>query len=189
MPKPLLNRVPVEQMGETLQQAWQDSMKLRGDASFFEVFANHAELYRWYTESFYGEVFQGGLVQRRIKELIRLRLSTTHGCKFCNQGNRQDALAAGLSPTDIDALESSDLSNFQPAERAAIGLADEIVLTNPQGRLRADLYQTLRKYYSDAEILEMGLVSGILSGMAKFLFVFDLVEKEDSCPFQSLDPD
>ena len=39
--------------------------------------------------------------------------------------------------------------------------------------------------FSDAEILELGLVGGILAGVAKFMFAYDLVEKEDACPFHS----
>ena len=48
-------------------------MALRGDATFFEVFANHPDLYRWYVGSFYGEVFRGGKVAQPYKELLRLR--------------------------------------------------------------------------------------------------------------------
>ena len=181
MPSPLLRRIKPEDMPEHLRSAWTHSMELRGDATFFEVFANHAELYRWYTESFYGEVFRGGLVERRIKELVRLRLSTTHGCKFCNQGNRVDALAAGLSQTDIDHID--DPNHFPDQEQAALALADQMVLTNPQGQLDRALHQQLSQHFDDGQILELGVVTGILAGMAKFLFVFDLVEKEEYCPF------
>ena len=181
MPDPLLSRIPVDDMPSDLQAAHAASMSLRNDATFFEVFANHPELYRWYTESFYARVFRGGLVERRIKELIRLRLSTTHGCRFCNQGNRVDALEAGLSQQDVDNI--SDDAFFEARERAALALADRIALTNRDGVLDEALYEGLREHFSDAEILELGLVMGILSGVAKFMFAFDLVEKEPTCPF------
>ncbi len=35
----------------------------------------------------------------------------------------------------------------------------------------------------DAQILELGMLAGLLTGMAKFLFTFDLVEREAGCPF------
>ena len=157
-------------------------MELRGDATFFEVFANHPELYRWYTGSFYGEVFNGGVVPRRIKELVRLRLSTVHGCRFCNQGNRVAALEAGLSEDDIAALEDYPASSLGEPEKAALRLADQMLLTNPGGELDEALYTELRRHFSDAEILELGVVLGVLTGMAKFLFAFDLVAREASCP-------
>ena len=48
------------------------------------------------------------------------------------------------------------------------------------------LHRELANHFNDAEILELGLVGGILAGVAKFMFAYDLVEKEDSCPFQAV---
>ena len=101
-PEPALKRIDASDMPEDIASAWEASMALRGDATFFEVFANHPDLYRWYVGSFYGDVFRGGTVAQSYKELLRLRLSTLHGCRFCNQGNRRDALAAGLTEEQIN---------------------------------------------------------------------------------------
>jgi AhpD family alkylhydroperoxidase len=185
MPKPFLNRVSKADMPADIREAFEHSLKLRGDATFFEIFANHPELYRWYTGSFYGEVFRGGRVPRRTKELVRLRLSTRHGCRFCNQGNRVDAMAAGLSADDLDALADYESSELEPACKAALRLADQMLLTNSEGRLDEALYEDLREHYDDAQILELGVVLGILTGMARFLFAFDLVEREANCPIHS----
>ena len=62
-----------------------------------------------------------------------------------------------------------------------------MLLTNPGGELDEALYSELRQHYSDAEILELGVVLGVLSGMAKFLFAFDLVAKETYCPIHPED--
>ena len=183
MPNPQLSKVPRDAMPVDIGAAFDASMQLRGDATFFSVFANHLDLYRWYIDRFYGEVFYGGSVDRRYKELARLRLSLTHGCRFCNQGNRKDALAAGLTEEDIAAVEGNGSEQLNPDEQAVIKLADQMVLTNPGGELTAKLHGELKGYFDDGQILELGLVLGILSGVAKFLFVFDLVEKEENCPF------
>ena len=107
-PDPQLNRIAPAEMPDDMASAWARSMDLRGDATFFEVFANHPELYRWYVNQFYGDVFRGGKVAQRYKELLRLRLSTLlHGCRFCNQGNRLDALEAGLTEAHIAAFDST----------------------------------------------------------------------------------
>ena len=186
-PKPLLTRMPPDSLPDSLHAAWQASMALRGDGTFFEVFGNNPALYDWYTEQFYGEVFNGGTVPRRIKELVRLRLSTIHGCRFCNQGNRQDALAAGLTEAEIDGLADYENATFSAAEKAVLRLADQMLLTNPDGVLSKTLYDDLKHHFSDGELLELGMIMAVLSGMAKFLFAFDLVEKEDYCVFGSAD--
>lgn len=186
MPNPTLKRITRDQLPSDMVAAHERSMELRGDATFFEVFANHPDLYRWYTESFYGEVFDGGLVDRRIKELVRYRLSTLHGCRFCNQGNRADALAAGIAADALDAIDDYESSTvFSAGDRAAIALAERLALTTENGELDPELHARLSAHYSDAQILELGVVIGILSGMARFLFAFDLVEKEPACPFHS----
>ena len=167
MPAPHLQRVAHDELPEAMQAAHAASIALRGDATFFEVFGNHPALYRWYTDSFYGDVFRGGLVEQRIKELTRLRLSMQHGCRFCNQGNRVDALAAGLTEEEIDSLEEFESGPFSEREKAALRLADEMRLTNPAGALDGGLYGQMSEHFSDAEILELGVVMGVLTGMAQ----------------------
>ena len=183
MPEPLLARIPPADMPEDLRSAWSQSMELRGDATFFEVFANHPELYRWYISSFYEGVFRGGRVPRRYKELLRLRLSTLHGCKFCNQGNREDARAAGLTEAEINALEDPDSDALSAQDRAVLALGERLSLVTDHGAVDAELHARLATFFDDAQILELGFVGSVLSGVAKFLFSFDLVEREDNCPF------
>ena len=183
MPTPYLAKLPEHALPPDIAEGHAKSMALRGDATFFEVFGNHPELYRWYTESFYGEVFRGGLVERRIKELVRLRLSQEHGCRFCNQGNRVDALESGLTEDEIEALVDYEAGPFSEKDKAALRLADVMRLTNTGAVMGRSLYESLREHFSDAEILELGMTLGVLTGMAKFMFAFDLVEKEPNCPF------
>ncbi len=184
-PDPKLNRIAPDEMPDDIASAWTRSMDLRGDATFFEVFANHPELYRWYVNQFYGDVFRGGKVAQRYKELLRLRLSTLlHGCRFCNQGNRLDALEAGLTEAQIAAFESTRIGAVY-ARRARRTGAGRLSWRsrNSAGILSEALHAQLAAHFDDAQILELGLVGGILAGVAKFMFAYDLVEKEDSCPF------
>ena len=39
----------------------------------------------------------------------------------------------------------------------------------------------LNENFSDAEIMELAMLMAVLVGMAKMLFAFNLVEKEDYC--------
>ncbi len=47
---------------------------------FGQVLATSPRLRDWYLKSFYGGVFAAGNLPRRLKELVRLRLSRRHGC-------------------------------------------------------------------------------------------------------------
>lgn len=182
-PDPHLNKVRPEDLPENINQAREKSMALRGDGTFFEVFGNHPDLYKWYIDRFYQELFYAERIEQSIKELLRYKLSTLHGCKFCNQGNRLEALAAGLSQEQIDHFDDFENGPFTEKEKEVLRLAEQMAMTNPNGQLTKENYQGLSKHFTDAEILELGMIMGILTGIAKFIFVFDLVEKEDYCQF------
>lgn len=68
-----------------------------------------------------------------------------------------------------------------------LALGEQLALTRPEGTLTAALHQELSEHFSDAEILELGLVGGILVGAAKFMFAYNLVEKEDTCSLHPAD--
>lgn len=182
IPTPQLQPLPPEALPAEMRAAYERALALRGDATFVQVAGHAPELFEWYRE-FYQRVFYGGRVPVRIKELVRLRLSTAHGCAFCNKGNRVDALAAGLSAEQVLAIERADDPAWAPAERAALRLAEQMMLTNPGGFLSPELYLDAREHFDDAQLFELGITMAVLTGMAKFLFVYDLVEKEDYCKF------
>ncbi len=182
-PQPLLRKVPRDELPEDLRSAWDNAFEVTGDATFIEVSGNDPESLRWYLQSFYQDRFYASRLPRRVLELVRLRLANLHGCAFCNKGDRAQALAAGFTEQELDALPDYETGPFSAAERAALALADAMALTNPNGRLDAELHQRLQAHFADGELYELGMIMAVLCGMAKFLFVFDLVEKEPSCPF------
>lgn len=182
MPDPVLRRVPRAEMTPRLQGEYDATLKLRDDATMQEVGANAPELMAWYKDEFYGKLFYGGRVDTHTKELLRYRLSMTHGCAFCNKGNRVAAAQAGVTADQLTHIMNENHACFSPRERAVLRLADQIVMTNMHGALDATLHAELQPHFDDAQVFELGMVAGILTGMAKFIFVYDLVEKEANCP-------
>ena len=187
MPNPLLKRVARADMTPRLQQEYDATLALRDDATLQEVGANAPELMAWYKDEFYGRLFYGGRVETRMKELMRYRLSMTHGCAYCNKGNRDAATRAGVTAEQLARIMNEEAPCFDARERAVLKLADQIVLTNMHGELTPALMEELRPHFDDAQIFELGMVAGILTGMAKFIFVYDLVEKEANCPIVPLE--
>lgn len=186
-PQPQLTLVAPDRLAPPLKAAFDRAVALRGDGTFVQAAALAPEMFDWYAE-FYRRVFYGGRVPVRIKEIVRLRLSTAHGCAFCNRGNRLDAATAGLTEAQIAAIEWPDDPAWSPAERAALRLAEQMMLTNPRGFLSPELYAEAHPHFDDAQLFELGMTMAVLTGMAKFLFVYDLVEKEDYCEFGAARP-
>jgi alkylhydroperoxidase family enzyme len=178
----VMTRTPPGALAPEWQQAWDALNGLTGEPAFVEVMAAAPELLGFIMHRFYGDIFFAGRVEERLKQLVRLRLSLAHGCRSCNLQNRAGTLAAGFTPEQVEAIEA-DRSLFTEREQAVLDFADQMVLTNLEGRLDRDLYQRLRAHLSDAEICELAVVAGFIGGMAKMAFVLDVVEKEESCPF------
>lgn len=177
------NRVPREDLDTRGQAMWDRSHALHGDTTFVEVMANAPEAARWYMEDFYGKLYASGRIDPRILELVRLRLAHVHGCAFCNRSDRIAALAAGLTEPEVDAIAEPENGPFDERQKAALALADVMVLTNAMGHVSPELYARLKRSFTDGELVELGMIMAVLTGMAKFIFAYDLVEKEDYCPF------
>ena len=182
-PNPMLARIRREELPPRLAEMWDAAMRDRDEAVLIEVAGNAPEVLEWYYDRFYGEMFHKGRVAPRLKQLARMKLSTMHGCAFCNRGNEKAALAAGVTAEQIAALGDPEAPVFDARERAVLRLAEEMTLSNMAGHLGEELHRELRGAgFSDGEVFELGVVMAVLTGMAKFLFVYDLVSREAACP-------
>jgi len=182
MPDPHLKRFSQTELPAAMQGLWESAMADRDEATFIEVAGNAPDVLDWYYNGFYARMFDQGRVDRRIKQLARIKLSTMHGCAFCNRGNSKAALADGVSEAQLAALDDPDSAVFDAAERAVLRLCEEMTLANMDGYLDKKLYGALSDHFDDGQIFELGVVLAVLVGMAKFLFVFDLVSREANCP-------
>ena len=179
----LFTRTPRDQLPEQYHLAWDTMNRLTEEPTFVEVFASNPSMLDFVMNDFYTRVFFGGRVDQRYKQLARLKLSLLHGCRTCNRQNVPGALEAGVSQAQIDAMRDYENGPFTAAEKAVIAYADEVALTNMDGRMTPELYARLRSHFSEADILELGVAMAVVSGMAKLSFVLNLVEKEPYCPF------
>ena len=182
MPNPHLTKIARADLPEDLKALWDAAMRDRDEATLIEVAGNAPEVLDWYYNSFYAQMFHGGRVEVRIKQLARIKLSTMHGCAFCNWGNSKAALADGVSQEQLNALYDPNSAVFDDRERAVLRLCEEMTLANMDGYMDRNLYRALSEQFDDGEIFELGVCLAVLVGMAKFLFVFDLVSREDNCP-------
>jgi alkylhydroperoxidase family enzyme len=183
MSNTLLARTPRAELDPQFHLAWDTLERLTGEPTFVEVFASNPDMLDFVMNRFYAGIFFGGKVDQRYKQLARLELSLLHGCRTCNKQNVPGALAAGISQEQVDAMLDFETGPFTDAEKAVLAYAREVALTNPDGRMTPELHRRLSEHFSQADILELGVVMAVVSGMAKLSFVLDLVEKEPYCAF------
>lgn len=187
-----IKRMSRDELSAEHQGMWDAMDRLTGDPAAIEVLAHNPVATHWYFHDFYGQLFEnqreGLQVDVRTKHLLRLRYSKQHGCALCNRGNEEQARAFGyFTDAQIDALLEPDPAAelFTEAELAVIEFADQMMAHNMDGLLTRERYERMRRHFTDAQIVEMAMVSAVLVGAAKMMFVLDIVPREASCPFPS----
>jgi AhpD family alkylhydroperoxidase len=188
VPAPVIKPLSREALPADLQPLHDLGLVRTGDATIIGVMAHQPDLLRWYFGEFYDGLFynknKGMTVDVRAKELLRLKLSKQHGCQFCNRFNTVEAAKAGITQEQVDAIFMPESPLFSDRDRAIIALGEEMMLQNMEGHLSPALYAQLKAHFSDAQIIELGFIAAVLTGVAKWIFTFDMVDREEICPIR-----
>jgi alkylhydroperoxidase family enzyme len=114
-------------------------------------------------------VYTEGDLDLRLKEILRVQLARFVDEPYSASLRSQPARAAGLTEAALDAgsgdYETSDL--FSPAEKAALRYADQMYLDS--SKVDAAMYDDLREYYTEAQIMQLGAYISLCHGVHLFL--------------------
>src|SRR5882762_1196768 len=74
--------------------------------------------------SFYASV--GRSLDRKLYELIYIRVSLINGCRYCAQHHVSSSKRVGLTAEDWAALKAGDYSRYTGKEQAALSYAEKL---------------------------------------------------------------
>jgi uncharacterized peroxidase-related enzyme len=114
--------------------------------------------------SFYASV--GRSLDRKLYELIYLRVSLINGCHYCIQHHVASSKRVGLATEDWAALKAGDYSRFSEKERAALIYIEKLTRT-PHDVADAD-FAALSKHFSEPEIVDIHLLTGLANLTNRF---------------------
>src|SRR6266478_9462755 len=77
--------------------------------------------------SFYASV--GRSLDRKLYELIYIRVSLINGCRYCTQHHVASAKRVGLKPDDWAMLRTGDYSRYSDKEKAALNYMEKLTRT------------------------------------------------------------
>lgn len=183
-----LRQVPLDELPDDFRRKVEQVRRLTGDAEFHRVAANAPQLVDFYWRTFYGQIFFGGAVDVRTKELVRLRLAGLHGCRFCQAGDAASAREHGVTDDEIEAVWRLSDDGFSAAEQAALELATVLSNAEPDGVVSAALKARLGDFYSDEQHVELLFVIAVLTGMAKMLAGMGFVRTDCELPAAAAQP-
>lgn len=113
---------------------------------------------------FYARVSRS--LDRKLYEMIYLRVSLINGCHYCTQHHVSSSKRVGLTAEDWSALKGGDFSRYSEKERAALTYVDKLTRT-PHDISDSD-FAPLKKEFSDAEIVDIHLLTGLANLTNRF---------------------
>ena len=97
-------------------------------------------------------------LEPKLRELGQTRAGWARGSQFVFSQHCKASRSVGLSQEQIEAIPAWSSSNvFSPEERAVLAYTDALVLDG--GRVPDELFERLRGFLSDEEILEFSYVT------------------------------
>jgi uncharacterized peroxidase-related enzyme len=121
-----------------------------------KVLAHRPEMLRNFL-SFYASV--GRSLERRLYELIYLRVSLINACNYCTQHHLASSKRAGLGGEDWAALKAGNYPQYSDKEKAVLIYVEK--LTREPGHIADSDVDALKKYFNDAEIVDIHMLAGL----------------------------
>jgi len=114
--------------------------------------------------AFYASV--GRSLDRRLHEMIYLRVSFINGCHYCQQHHVASSKRVGLTAEDWKGLEEGSYARFSEKEQIALAYAEK--LTRASREITDADFEKLKKHFSDAEIVDVHLLVGLANLTNRF---------------------
>lgn len=102
---------------------------------------------------------RGGTVPHEIKELARIQIAQMVGCEFC--ARQTSPLAASITEEQKMSCALPNWEHPDPKTRAALHYARTLTLDDRRDR---EVYAELKKFYSNAEIIELSAFFCLTAG-------------------------
>jgi len=130
---------------------------------FYRMMANRPEVLKAFVP-LYSAIAGPGSVERRVKELVYLTCSFANECAYCTAAHVASGKKAGITPEELEALQTEQDHVFGEAERAAIQYARELTQT-AEGQ---DSRDTLLQHFSNEQVVEITLVAAMANFTNRF---------------------
>lgn len=174
-----IRSIPKERAAIVLRSLYDAAEKQFGTTpNLFKAMAHRPELLLTFW-NFHRELWTGGVVDVKTKELAALRVAHLNGCEYSIGRHRRSARAAGLSAEQVAALEGEAWAAsglFDEREQAVIRLAER--LTRDPGSINDADIQLLRKWYGESHLVELTLLVGAANLLDRCALCFQLEAEE-----------
>lgn len=94
-------------------------------------------------------------IDRKLRELIKIRASQINGCAYCMNMHTADARKMGETEQRIYCLSAwRECTFYTEAEKVALELTEHVTMISNK-RVPDELYNRLREHYSEKEYVDL----------------------------------
>lgn len=167
--------LPVDQWDTELRELSQADALSPIQQTMLGVSANAPELAKAFL-IFSGAMSQALTLRRRLLELVRLRIAFHNQCRSCMALRYQSAVDDGLTEELVCSLEKPmEAPDLTDAEKAAIHYAD--LAASNHLAINDETFENLRKYYSEKQIVELGMYVAYCVGYGRLAAAYRIIEE------------
>lgn len=130
--------------------------------AWYLTLAHNPQMAKAYA-AYWETTHRGGIVEHRVKELMRIAIAQLLDCAFCADQRSALALDGGLEEPEAAACALPTFEHPDPRTRAALHYARSLA-TTPDPSAFGAVYDELSAVFSDAEIVELGCFAAIAIG-------------------------
>jgi AhpD family alkylhydroperoxidase len=130
---------------------------------------------------YWNKLLYHGVLPHKLKEMCRIKISVAHQCGYCSTVRSNVAKAEGLTEGMIgDLFDYAGSHQFSAREKAALHYAD-LFKQGEHAIDKDEVYAELAEYFSDEEIIELGLFCAEVDGVGKFVKSLNVLSWEEAC--------
>nr|WP_295106410.1 carboxymuconolactone decarboxylase family protein [uncultured Caulobacter sp.] len=111
------------------------------------------------------EIHERGVLPDRLRELVRLKIASITTCPVCQIARKSD----DVSEADVVACSDWSDPRFSPSEQAALRFAE--LFAGDYFSLGNEVYDHLRLHFSEEQIVELHLFSGLMLAGGRMTYV------------------
>lgn len=94
-------------------------------------------------------------IERKLRELIKIRASQINGCAYCINMHTTDAKKMGETEQRLYCISAwRECTFYSEAEKVALELTEHITLI-PEKRVPDDLYERVRKHFDEKAYVDL----------------------------------
>ncbi|WP_281216515.1 carboxymuconolactone decarboxylase family protein [Lysinibacillus capsici] len=94
-------------------------------------------------------------IERKLRELIKIRASQINGCAYCINMHTADAKKMGETEQRLYCISAwRECTFYSDAEKVALELTEHITLT-PEKRVPDELYERVRKHFDEKAYVDL----------------------------------